>query len=256
MERNQTIISIQKVTKRFDKVIAVADLSLEIPRGEVFGFLGPNGAGKTTTIKMLVGLTRPTTGTIYIDGIDIQAEPEKAKLGIGYVPDNPFLYEKLTGREFLKFVGGLYRLDENEIAKRIEWLFDLFSVTEWGDERTEGYSHGMKQKIVISSAFLHKPSVIIIDEPMVGLDPQSSRLVKDMFKLAAQDGTTVFLSTHSLDTAEELCDRIGIVNNGRLIALGTIDQLRQQAKMEGGNLEDLFLRLTGSPRIAKLFSEN
>jgi len=251
------MIEIVNVTKKFGRVVAVSDLSLKVEAGEFFGFLGPNGAGKTTTIKLLTGLLKPTSGRIFIGGIDITKEPEKAKQKIGYIPDNPYIYDKLSGREFLKFVGGLYGMSDREIDRRIDWLFDLFQVGSWGDERSESYSHGMKQKIVMASAFLHSPEVIIIDEPMVGLDPQSSRLVKDMLKLASRMGTTVFLSTHTLSIAEELCDRIGIVNQGKLVALGTLEELRRQAEergvenVSGNSLEDLFLSLTGGQLQAK-----
>ncbi len=251
------MIEMMNVTKKFHQVVAISDLSLKIGLGEFFGFLGPNGAGKTTTIKLLAGLLKPTSGRILIGGTDITEEPEKAKQRIGYIPDNPYTYNKLSGREFLKFVGGLYGIDKSEIERRIDWLFDLFQITEWGDEKSESYSHGMKQKIVMASAFLHSPEIIIIDEPMVGLDPQSARLVKDMLKSASKMGTTVFLSTHTLTVAEELCDRIGIVNQGKLVALGTFEELKNQAEeagmgsFSGDSLEDLFLSLTGGQLQAK-----
>lgn len=248
------MIEIQNVTKRFGTLTAVDDLNLSIPKGEFFGFLGQNGAGKTTTIKMLTHLLRPTSGTILINDINIQEYPQQAKQEIGYVPDNPYIYEKLTGREFLYFVGNLYQMDAETIKRRVEWYLDLFDLHEAADKFTEEYSHGMRQKIVMSSAFLHQPKVIIIDEPMVGLDPQSAKLVKGILrKLCDQYNSTVFMSSHSLHVVEELCDRVGIIAQGKLIALGTIDELRQQARVEKGmSLENLFLELTGGVREAEV----
>lgn len=246
------MIELSNVSKSFGENTAVSDLSLNINSGEFFGFLGPNGAGKTTTIKMINGLLKPNKGTLKICGIDVQDDPEGAKMKTGYVPDSPYLYEKLTAREYLEFTGGLYRLAPEKINSQIEWLFDLFGMQDWADSRCEEYSHGMRQKVVFSSAFIHDPEVLIIDEPMVGLDPQSGRLIKDLLKLYSQRGTTVFVSTHTLSLAEELCDRIGIVYNGKLIASGTIEELRYEAEAAGENLESLFLKLTGGPRAANL----
>jgi len=246
------MIELLNVSKSFGENKAVSDLSLNVNYGEFFGFLGPNGAGKTTTIKLINGLLRPDEGTIKICGIDVQKNPELAKMKTGYVPDAPYLYEKLTAREYLEFIGGLYKLSSEKINSQIEWLFELFAMNDWADSRCEEYSHGMRQKVVFSSALIHNPEVLIIDEPMVGLDPQSGRLVKDLLKLYSQRGTTVFVSTHTLSLAEELCDRIGIVYNGRLIASGTLDDLRSKAEAGGENLERLFLKLTGGPRMANL----
>jgi len=246
------MIELLNVSKSYGENKAVCDLSLHIASGEFFGFLGPNGAGKTTTIKMMNGLLRPDNGAVKICGIDVQGKPGLAKMKTGYVPDSPYLYEKLTAREYLEFTGGLYGLSPGKIKSQIEWLFELFGMGEWADSRCEEYSHGMRQKVVFSSAFIHDPEVLIIDEPMVGLDPQSGRLVKDLLKLYSQRGTTVFVSTHTLNLAEELCDRIGIVYNGKLIATGSIDELRSKAEAGGENLESLFLKLTGGPRAANL----
>jgi ABC-2 type transport system ATP-binding protein len=246
------MIELMNVTKNFGTKRAVDDLTLTINRGEFYGLLGPNGAGKTTTIKMMTGLLRPDGGVVKICGMDVNKEPQGAKMKTGYVPDAPYLYEKLTAREYLEFVGGLYGMPPDRIASQMEWLFGLFEMNGWADKRCEEYSHGMRQKLVFSSAFVHDPEVLIIDEPMVGLDPQSMRLVKDMLKLYSKRGITVFVSTHTLDVAEELCDRIGIVNNGRLVASGTLDELRKDAAAEGENLEGLFLKLTGGPRPANL----
>jgi ABC-2 type transport system ATP-binding protein len=246
------MIELINVTKYYGKKCAVEDLSLTVNKGEFFGFLGPNGAGKTTTIKMLTGLLKPDKGEVRICGIDIGKNPQEAKMRTGYVPDAPYLYERLSGREYLEFVGGLYGMSQEKVASQIEWLFALFGMDGWADKKCEEYSHGMRQKVVFSSAFIHDPEVLIIDEPMVGLDPQSMRLVKDVLKLFSRRGTTVFVSTHTLNIAEELCDKIGIVNDGKLIASGTLDELYRAAALEGENLEGMFLEMTGGQRPANL----
>jgi len=246
------MIEVNSVSKTYGTKKAVDDITLEIKSGEFFGFLGPNGAGKTTTIKMMTGLLRPDTGAVRICGIDTVVDPEAAKMKTGYIPDSPYIYEKLTAREYLEFTGGLYRMPSGKIQSRIEWLFDLFGMNGWADTRCEEYSHGMRQKVIFCSAFLHEPEVLIVDEPMVGLDPQSVRLVKDLLKSFSQKGTTVFVSTHTLSVAEELCDRIGIVNKGKLIEMGTISELKSRAASEGENLESLFLKLTGGATRAEL----
>jgi len=243
------MITTSDLTKRFGEKLAVDHLDLDITRGEFFGFLGPNGAGKTTTIRMLVGLSHPCEGKIKIAGIDLRKEPVEAKLKIGYVPDNPYLYDKLSAREFLDFVGGLYRMEKRKIEREAGLLLDYFEMTSWCDLRAEGYSHGMRQKTVLAAALLHNPEVIIIDEPLTGLDPHSARLLKNILKQRTASGTTVFVSTHILGVAEELSDRIGILSEGRLIACGSAKELMGMAVAEGENLEGLFLRLTrqGSP---------
>jgi ABC-2 type transport system ATP-binding protein len=246
------MIELQNISKSYGRKRAVDDLSLTVKGGELFGFLGPNGAGKTTTIKIITGLLRPESGTVKICGIDIARHPETAKAKIGYVPDTPYLYEKLTAREYLEFAGGLYGVPHNELNSRIEWLFDLFGMDGWADRRCEEYSHGMRQKVVFGAAFVHNPEVLVVDEPMVGLDPQSMRLVKDILRLYTARGVCVFVSTHILSVAEEMCDRVGVVNNGKLVALGTLDELRRAATSEGENLEGLFLKLTGGIRTANL----
>jgi ABC-2 type transport system ATP-binding protein len=235
------------LTKRFGSYTAVDCLSLEIPHGEVFGFLGPNGAGKTTTIKIMTGVLRPTAGQVTISGIDVQLAPEKAKMLIGYIPDDPYLYGRLTAREYLQFVGGLYRMSNGGIQAKSEELFALFGMNGWADRKCEEFSHGMRQKLIFSAAFLHDPAVLIVDEPLVGLDPQSARIVKDLLKQYAARGATVFISTHILSIAEELCDRIGIINKGQLIGLGTLEQLKTRAARTDIDLETLFLELTNSP---------
>ncbi len=239
------MIVLSQLTKKFQDLVAVDALDLQIHQGEFFGFLGPNGAGKTTTIKMMTGLFTPTKGTITINGADIQKEPLKAKMNIGYVPDQPFLYEKLTGREFLYFMGGLFSMSKTDIERRIAQLIELFEIDSWIDKRTEDYSQGMRQRIIISSALLHDPKVIIIDEPMIGLDPRSAKIVKETLKRkTVEEGLTVFMSTHSLPTVEELCTRVGIINNGRLVFDGSIDQIRAREREISGKFEDIFLELT------------
>ncbi len=249
------LLEIKNFTKRYGEVVAVDNLNLSVDRGELFGFLGPNGAGKTTTIKTIVGLLRPDEGQITIGGYDIVAQPEQAKRLIGYIPDNPYIYDRLTGREFLELVGSLYGMDKKLIHERIEFLFDLFGIEEWGDEYAAEYSHGMRQKVIMASAIMHDPALIVIDEPMVGLDPQSQRLVKGVMRKLIERGTAIFMSTHTLSVAEEVCTRIGIIYKGKLMKVGTLEQLRADAKMEGKSLEDLFVALTGGEREIKLWDQ-
>ena len=249
------LLEIKNFTKRYGDVVAVDNLNLSVDRGELFGFLGPNGAGKTTTIKTIVGLLRPDEGQITIGGYDIVAQPEQAKRLIGYIPDNPYIYDRLTGREFLELVGSLYGMDKKLIQERIEFLFDLFGIEEWGDEYAAEYSHGMRQKVIMASAIMHDPALIVIDEPMVGLDPQSQRLVKGVMRKLIERGTAIFMSTHTLAVAEEVCTRIGIIYKGKLMKVGTLEQLRADAKMEGKSLEDLFVALTGGEREIKLWDQ-
>ena len=244
------MIQIRALSKHFGDLTAVAGLDLEIPQGEFFAFLGPNGAGKTTTIKMLAGLLKPSTGTAVIGGFDIQKEPEQAKARLAYVPDFPYTYDKLTGVEFMQFVGDIFGLAPDAIESRTEALFDRFHLHDYRHELTENLSHGTRQRLVISSALLHEPSVLIIDEPMVGLDPMHARIVKDEFKARSRAGMTVFLSTHQLSVAEELADRVGIIHCGRLIALGTVDELRRMSADKGA-LENVFLSLVDAEEQAR-----
>ena len=237
------MIHLEHVTKAYGPKTAVADLSLHIAAGELFAFLGPNGAGKTTTIKLMCGLLFPTSGTVRIGGHDMRTHGDQARQLISYVPDQPFLYEKLTGREFLQFIAEMYRMEPAVSARRIDEMIELFGLGDFVDELTERYSHGMRQRTVFASALLHEPKVLIVDEPAVGLDPRSVRLLKDLLRREADKGTAVFLSTHSLDVVEQLADRIGIVERGRLIGLGTLETLRKQADVDG-SLEEVFLRLT------------
>ncbi len=238
------MIRLEHIIKKFGSFTAVDDLTIEIKAGEFYGFLGPNGAGKTTTIKMMVGLFAPTSGTIRINGFDIQNEPTEAKMATGYIPDQPFLYEKLTGREFLYFSAGLYKMNHAETTERIKEIADLFEIGSWIDQRTENYSQGMRQRIVIASALLHDPKVLIIDEPMVGLDPRSAHIVKETLKKKSKEGVAIFMSTHSLPVAEELCNRIGIIKEGRLIFENTPDALHIMKDKYDGKFESLFLELT------------
>jgi ABC-2 type transport system ATP-binding protein len=246
------MIELRGVTKRYRNLVAVNNLSLRVGKGEVFGFLGPNGAGKTTTIKMMAGLMQPTEGNILVGGIDVAVDPIRAKALIGFIPDRPFLYEKLTGEEFLRFMGGLYELDGAQLDRRVDELFELFSLEDFRDELIEGYSHGMRQRLVMGAAFLHHPQVVIVDEPMVGLDPQGARLVKQIFREQCARGRTVFMSTHTLGVAEEVCDRIGIIHRGELIALGTKEELQKQVKGGADRLETIFLQLTGGEEMTRV----
>lgn len=236
------MIQTRNLTKCFGALKAVDDLTLDIPTGELFAFLGPNAAGKTTTIKMLAGLLRPSAGSCAIGGHDLQREPEAARRLLAYVPDFPFLYDKLTSGEFMRFIGEMFEVDAAEIPKRTGALFEQFGLDPFRHELTENLSHGTRQRLVIASALLHDPKVLIIDEPMVGLDPMHARVVKDEFKARSRAGTTIFLSTHQLAVAEELADRIGIIGNGRLLAMGTLDELRRQSS-GARELEDIFLKL-------------
>ncbi|MCX7719322.1 MAG: ABC transporter ATP-binding protein [Candidatus Sumerlaeaceae bacterium] len=237
-------IAIEGLTKRYEDLVAVDNLSLTIPRGEFFCFLGPNGAGKTTTIKVLTGLVRPNAGTARICGYDIQTRPVEAKRLIGYIPDHPYLYEKLSGRDFFHFVGDLFEVPADEQRRKCEDFFALLGLTRAADKLVENYSHGMRQKLVIAASLMHDPAVIIVDEPMVGLDPQSARTVKQLLRRQVERGCSVFLSTHILSIAEELADRIGIISRGRLIFLGTLEDLRARQNLGDARLEELFLSLT------------
>jgi len=237
------MIQLHELTKDYGTTIAVNKLSLNVSAGEIYGFIGPNGAGKTTTIRLMGGILAPTSGRIMIGGLDMAKNPVAAKKMIGFVPDRPFLYEKLTGREFLHFSADLYDVPPPVFAHRAEELLRQFALWDWADELIEAYSHGMKQRLIIASALLHDPQILIIDEPMVGLDPQHARVVKDVFKERSRAGMTVLMSTHELSVAEEMADRIGIINGGKLIAVGTRDELRKQSGSSGA-LEDVFLALT------------
>ena len=237
------MIELRNVSKSYASKDAVRDLTLSIPKGELFAFLGPNGAGKTTTIKMMCGLLFPTSGTLAVAGYDIATQGEEARRRISYVPDQPFLYDKLSGREILQFVADMYGMSAEHGRRRIGEMIELFTLGSFVDILTQNYSHGMRQRTVFAAALLHEPEVLIVDEPTVGLDPHHIRMLKDQLRRESERGATVFLSTHSLDIAQELAHRIGVIHQGRLIALGTLDALRSQASNDG-SLEDVFLKLT------------
>ena len=248
------MIELHNLCKTFGRIRAVDNVSLTIEAGSIFGFLGPNGAGKTTTIKMIVGLLKPTSGTILINGKDVARHPEEVKMLMGYIPDRSYIYEKLTAREFLQFVAGMYGITKNSCKNKIDRLLSLFGLEGWEDELIESFSHGMRQRVVIASALIHNPKVIIVDEPVVGLDPRGAKLVKTVFKKLAQTGITIFLSTHVLEIAEELCDQIAIIQKGNVIAQGTMEELQTQADTLDKRLEYLFLKLTGEDDIAETLS--
>jgi ABC-2 type transport system ATP-binding protein len=246
------VITLSSLTKRYGAFTAVDGVDLTIRKGELFGFLGPNGAGKTTTFRMIAGIILPTSGRIEIGGIDLGRQPLVAKRRLGYIPDRPFVYDKITGAEFLRFVAALYGAHDQSLERRIDELFDLFELVPWKNQLTESYSHGMRQKLIIASAFVHRPEVIVVDEPMVGLDPKGARLLKDLFRQYVNRGGTILMSTHTLEVAEGMCDRIAIMQSGRILARGTMAELREQTASGDSSLEDLFLRLTGGFRDHQL----
>jgi ABC-2 type transport system ATP-binding protein len=254
INRPDHVLAIEHLTKRFGNFNAVDDISLAVSRGEIFGFLGPNGAGKTTTIKMIAGLLKPDAGEISISNRSLAEEPRDCKQDTGYIPDRPYLFEKLTGYEFLQFIASLYNLAPDTFAKNTAHYLKLFDLLEWQHRLIESYSHGMRQKLIIASVFMLEPPLIVVDEPMVGLDPKSARIVKELFKSHAARGTSVFLSTHSLEIAEELCDRIGIILNGRLRAVGDLKDLQLEAKTEHSDLEEIFLELTGAYELQEIIA--
>jgi ABC-2 type transport system ATP-binding protein len=238
------MIELKNLTKRYGNTLAVNNLNLSVSKGEIYGFIGPNGAGKTTTIRIMGGVLAPTEGMVVIDGINMADDPESVKRRIGFIPDRPFIYEKLTGMEFMRFSADLYGVDERVFLEKAQALLKQFAIFNWADELIESYSHGMKQRLIISSALLHDPTVIIVDEPMVGLDPAAIRMVKNMFRELSRGGMTIFMSTHTLAVAEDICDRIGVIHRGSLIATGTTGDLRRDAGAREADLEEVFLILT------------
>jgi len=246
------VIKIENLVKKYQSLLAVDGLNLEIPKGQLFGFLGPNGAGKTTTIKLLMGLLKPTSGSISIGGVNIHEDPVQAKAMVGYIPDRPYIYNKLTGMEYLEFIADLFSMEKQLVQSRARKFMEFFDLKEFADELIEGYSHGMKQKLIISGALIHAPKVVIVDEPMVGLDPRGARQVKNLFRDLCREGTTVFMSTHSLGIAEAMCHRVGIILKGKMIAVGSVDDLRYQAEHDNTDLEEIFLKLTGDNDMQSL----
>jgi ABC-2 type transport system ATP-binding protein len=245
------MIELSSLTKKYGNFTAVDSIDLSVSRGELLGLVGPNGAGKTTTLRIIAGILRPTAGRVSIAGIDVWSDPVGAKMKLGYIPDRPFIYEKLTGAEFLRFVAGLFGQEGGQVEHRARELMALFDLEEWRDELVESYSHGMRQKLIISSAFVHRPDVIVVDEPMVGLDPKAARILKDLFREYVGRGHTIVMSTHTLEVAQAMCERICIIQGGRIRAQGTMEQLRSGAATTAG-LEEIFLRLTGESAAREL----
>ena len=245
------MIAVQDLVKQYGKFTAVDHVNLEVAAGEIHGFLGPNGAGKTTTLRMIAGLLKPTSGRILVNGHDLGAEPEAAKASLGFIPDRPFIYEKLTAGEFLRFHGGLYGLNGSGIDGRVHEMLDLFELRRWEHELVESFSHGMKQRLVMCAAFLHRPRAVAVDEPMVGLDPRGARLIKDVFRRIAERGVAILMSTHTLEVAEEMCDRISIILKGKIIAHGTVGELRARHGTDEA-LTPIFLKLTGGTGLMEI----
>jgi ABC-2 type transport system ATP-binding protein len=243
------MIQLINLTKHYGKLAAVDGINLEVPAGEIFGFLGPNGAGKTTTIRCMMGILKATAGQVMLDGHDVITAAQRAKAISGFIPDRPFIYEKLSGGEFLEFVGKLHSVDKARLKDRIAELLDHLELSAWKDELVESYSHGMKQRLVVCGALIHTPRILVVDEPMVGMDPKGARTLKDLFRSLAKKGTAVFLSTHSISVAEEICHRVGIIGNGRLIACGTMAEIHAQTNGKNGNLESAFLELTREQEV-------
>jgi ABC-2 type transport system ATP-binding protein len=246
------LIELEGIVKKYGELTAVSRLDLKVEPGEIFGFLGPNGAGKTTTVKMITGLLQPTEGRVRVAGFDMARQPIEAKRVMGLVPDEPFVYPKLTGTEYLRFIGELYSVPVKKQKARIPELLEMFELTTFAGELLESYSHGMRQKLVLAGILLHEPKVLVLDEPMVGLDPKSAKMAKEILLTLARRGATIFMCTHVLEIAEKLCRRIGIMIAGKLIALGTLDELRAKARREGTGLEDVFLSLTGGQEYSAL----
>jgi ABC-2 type transport system ATP-binding protein len=246
------MIRVQDLVKTYGRFVAVNGVSLEVAPGEIHGFLGPNGAGKTTSIRVIAGLLKPTSGRIEINGHDLSREPEAAKASLGFIPDRPFLYEKLTAGEFLRFHGGLYGLEGEGVLSRIREMLELFELQKWEGELVESFSHGMRQRLVMCAAFLHRPKAVLVDEPMVGLDPRGARLIKDIFRVMSRNGVAILMSTHTLEVAQEMCDQISIILGGRIIARGTVEELRSMAGGQDEALTPVFLKLTGGTGLQEI----
>jgi len=250
--RVPSMIAIHDLVKRYGAFTAVDGVTLDVRPGEIHGFLGPNGAGKTTTLRMIAGLLKPTSGRIVVNGHDIAADPERAKASLGFIPDRPFIYEKLTAGEFLRFHGGLYGLDGAGIGDRVREMLELFELGRWEHELVESFSHGMKQRVVMCAAFLHRPRAVVVDEPMVGLDPRGARLIKSVFRVMSERGVAILMSTHTLEVAEEMCDRISIILKGRIIASGSVAEIRGMGDSHDDQLTSVFLKLTGGSGLQEI----
>jgi ABC-2 type transport system ATP-binding protein len=246
------MIGIHDLVKHYGQFAAVDGVSLDVKSGEIHGFLGPNGAGKTTTLRMIAGLLKPTSGHIVVNGHDLAIAPEAAKASLGFIPDRPFIYEKLTAGEFLRFHAGLFGMNGNGVGDRVREMLDLFEIGKWEDQLVESFSHGMKQRLVMSAAFLHRPQSVVVDEPMVGLDPRGARLIKDVFRRMSERGVAILMSTHTLEVAQEMCDRITIILKGRIIASGTVNELLGMASHADDQLTEVFLKLTGGGALQEL----
>jgi ABC-2 type transport system ATP-binding protein len=246
------VIAITNLVKTYGPFTAVDGVTLNVEPGEIHGFLGPNGAGKTTTLRMIAGLLQPTSGRVTVNGHDVAAEPEAAKSSLGFIPDRPYLYEKLTAGEFLRFHGGLFGIDGTGIGDRVGEMLDLFELRKWEDELVESFSHGMKQRLVMGAAFLHRPRAVVVDEPMVGLDPRGARLIKEIFRRMSERGVSILMSTHTLEVAEEMSHRISIIHRGRLVAQGTVDEVRRLAGHPDEQLTSVFLKLTGGSGLQEI----
>jgi len=246
------MIAVHEVIKRYGSFTAVNGVTLDVQPGEIHGFLGPNGAGKTTTIRIIAGLLKPTSGRVIVNGFDLAVNPERAKRSLGFIPDRPFLYEKLTAAEFLRFHGGLYGLDDDGVRARAREMLELFELGRWENELVESFSHGMKQRLIMCAAFLHRPQAVLVDEPMVGLDPRGARLIKDVFRKMSASGVAILMSTHTLEVAEEMCDRISIILQGKIIARGTVSELRAMSGNPDDQLTNVFLKLTGGTALQEI----
>jgi ABC-2 type transport system ATP-binding protein len=246
------MIAVENLVKRFGAFTAVDGVSITVAPGQIHGFLGPNGAGKTTSIRMIAGLLRPDAGRILVNGHDLAREPEAAKAALGFIPDRPFIYDKLTAGEFLRFHGGLYGMDGGDTEARITEMLEIFELGRWQHELVESFSHGMKQRLVMSAAFLHRPKAVLVDEPMVGLDPRGARLIKDIFRLMASRGVAILMSTHTLEVAQEMCDLISIILKGKIIAHGTVAEVRAMAGTPDEELTPVFLKLTGGGALQEI----
>ena len=246
------MITIEGLRKQYGSFTAVDGIDLDVKSGEIHGFLGPNGAGKTTSIRMIAGLLKPTAGRIFVNGHDLAKDPEKAKASLGFIPDRPYIYEKLTAGEFLRFHAGLYGMNGNGLQARVSEMLDLFELARWENELVESFSHGMKQRLVMCAAFLHRPQAVLVDEPMVGLDPRGAKLIKSVFKRMSEHGVAILMSTHTLEVAQEMCDRISIILKGRIIARGTVDDLRALTGNQHEELTAVFLKLTGGSGLQEI----